>query len=148
MFGRGFNRHREQVSRGLESRSSRRLGVGARQVTDARRRGRPSAATSRLERNRAFRLVVGCYAAPNRETRVRISATLGPRALTSGIFASTGPWRTLVRCLTPGVIMKQYLAVFLGEPEAMNSFRNLPEAERKEREQRGMQAWMKWAQDN
>src|SRR4051812_26867369 len=66
----------------------------------------------------------------------------------SGIFASTGPWRTLVRCLTPGVIMKQYLAVFLGEPQAMNSFRNLPEAERKEREQRGMQAWMKWAQDN
>jgi hypothetical protein len=45
-------------------------------------------------------------------------------------------------------IMKQYLAVFLGRPEAMNSFRNLPEAERKEREQRGMQAWMKWAQDN
>src|SRR3954467_3166865 len=96
MFGRGFNRHREQVSRGLESRSSGRLGVGARQVTDARRRGRPSAATSCLERNRAFRLVGGCYAAPNRETRVRISATLGPRALTSGIFASTGPWRTLV----------------------------------------------------
>jgi len=51
--------------------------------------------------------------------------------LTSGIFASTEPWR-----------------VFLGEPGAMNSFRNLPEAERKEREQRGMQAWMKWAQDN
>jgi leucyl aminopeptidase (aminopeptidase T) len=45
-------------------------------------------------------------------------------------------------------IMKQYLAVFLGKPEAMNDFRNLPEAERKEREQRGMQAWMKWAQDN
>src|SRR3954470_10008978 len=44
--------------------------------------------------------------------------------------------------------MKQYLAVFLGKPEAMNSFRNLPEAERKEREQRGMQAWMKWVQDN
>ena len=36
--------------------------------------------------------------------------------------------------------MKQYLAVFLGKPEAMNSFRNLPEAERKEREQRGVSA--------
>ena len=38
--------------------------------------------------------------------------------------------------------------MFLGKPEAMNSFRNLPDAERKEREQRGMQAWMNWAQDN
>lgn len=44
--------------------------------------------------------------------------------------------------------MKQYLAVFLGSPEAMDAFRALPEAERKSRESEGMKAWMQWAVDH
>ena len=41
--------------------------------------------------------------------------------------------------------MKKFFAVFLGSPDAMDAFRALPEAERKEKEQKGMQAWMQWA---
>jgi hypothetical protein len=44
--------------------------------------------------------------------------------------------------------MKNYLAVFLGKPEAMDTWKAMPEADRKEREQRGMAAWHKWASDH
>lgn len=42
--------------------------------------------------------------------------------------------------------MKNYLAVFLGSAAAADAFRSAPD--RAEREQKGMQAWMKWAQDH
>lgn len=44
--------------------------------------------------------------------------------------------------------MKNYLAVFLGKPEAMNEWRAMPEAERKQREQVGIEAWHQWAEDH
>jgi hypothetical protein len=44
--------------------------------------------------------------------------------------------------------MKNYLAVFLGKPESMDAWKALPEAERKDREKRGMEAWHKWAADH
>lgn len=44
--------------------------------------------------------------------------------------------------------MKTYLAVFLGNPNAMDAWKKLPEAERKQREKAGMEAWQKWATDN
>lgn len=44
--------------------------------------------------------------------------------------------------------MKNYLAVFLGKPEAMDAWKALPEAERKDREKRGMGAWHKWVADH
>jgi len=44
--------------------------------------------------------------------------------------------------------MKTYLAVFLGSAAAMDTWKALPEAERKQREQAGMAAWHKWAADH
>ena len=44
--------------------------------------------------------------------------------------------------------MKSYLAVFTGKPEAMSNWQNLPEAERKAKEDKGMSAWKKWADDH
>ena len=44
--------------------------------------------------------------------------------------------------------MKRYLAVFTGTPEGMEAFRNLPEAERKQKEMAGVAAWRKWATDH
>lgn len=44
--------------------------------------------------------------------------------------------------------MKNYLAVFLGKPEAMDAWKALPEAERKDLEKRGIEAWHKWVADN
>jgi hypothetical protein len=44
--------------------------------------------------------------------------------------------------------MKSYLAIFLGKPEAMEPWKNLPEGARKEREQTGMVAWHKWVADH
>ena len=44
--------------------------------------------------------------------------------------------------------MKNYLAIFLGSADAFAAWKALPEAEKKEREQVGMQAWMKWMTDN
>jgi hypothetical protein len=44
--------------------------------------------------------------------------------------------------------MKNYLAVFLGKPEAMDAWKALPEAERRDREKRGIEAWHKWVADN
>jgi hypothetical protein len=44
--------------------------------------------------------------------------------------------------------MKTYLAVFLGKPEAMDAWKMMPEAERKQREQTGIEAWHKWVSDH
>jgi hypothetical protein len=44
--------------------------------------------------------------------------------------------------------MKNYLAVFLGNPAAMNEWRAMPEAARKQREQVGIEAWHQWAEDH
>jgi hypothetical protein len=44
--------------------------------------------------------------------------------------------------------MKTYLAVFLGKPEAMDAWRMMPEADRKQREQSGIEAWHKWVSDH
>ena len=44
--------------------------------------------------------------------------------------------------------MKQFLAVFLGSPEAMSKYMAMDEATRKENDMKGMQGWMKWAQDH
>ena len=44
--------------------------------------------------------------------------------------------------------MKNYLAVFLGKPEAMDKWRAMPEAERKQREQAGIEAWHKWVAEH
>ena len=43
--------------------------------------------------------------------------------------------------------MKNYLAVFLGKPEAMEAWKKMPEADRKQREQAGIAAWHKWVTD-
>lgn len=44
--------------------------------------------------------------------------------------------------------MKNFLAVYIGTPESMekSKWNSLPEAERKQREQAGMQAWGDWMQ--
>ena len=44
--------------------------------------------------------------------------------------------------------MKSYLAVFLGKPEAMDAWRAMPEAERNQKQQAGIEAWHKWVSDN
>ncbi len=44
--------------------------------------------------------------------------------------------------------MKKYLAIFLGPPEAMDKWQQMPEAERKAKEKEGMTAWMKWSEDH
>jgi hypothetical protein len=44
--------------------------------------------------------------------------------------------------------MKSYLAVFMGKPEAMDTWKTLPAAERKDREKRGIDAWHKWVADH
>lgn len=44
--------------------------------------------------------------------------------------------------------MKKYLAVFLGSAASMDAWKQLPEAEKKVKEQVGMQDWMKWMQDH
>jgi hypothetical protein len=44
--------------------------------------------------------------------------------------------------------MKNYLAVFLGSPSATDAWMAMPEAERKAKEQEGMQGWKQWAQDH
>ena len=44
--------------------------------------------------------------------------------------------------------MKNYLAVFLGSPEAMDAWKAIPEADRKQREQTGIKAWHKWVADH
>jgi hypothetical protein len=44
--------------------------------------------------------------------------------------------------------MKNYLAIFLGKPEGMEAWKAMPEAERKERETRGLEAWHKWVADH
>ena len=44
--------------------------------------------------------------------------------------------------------MKKFLAIYLGTPAAMESFRNLPETERKAREAKGIAAWHAWAEKN
>ena len=44
--------------------------------------------------------------------------------------------------------MKNYLAVFLGKPKAMDKWRAMPEAERKQRERAGIEAWHKWVADH
>jgi hypothetical protein len=44
--------------------------------------------------------------------------------------------------------MKNYLAVFLGKPEAMEKWKAMSEAERKQREKAGIEAWHKWVADH
>jgi hypothetical protein len=44
--------------------------------------------------------------------------------------------------------MKNYLGVFLGKPEAMDAWRAMPEAERNQKQQAGIEAWHKWVSDN
>lgn len=44
--------------------------------------------------------------------------------------------------------MKSYLAVFLGKPEAMEAWKKLPDAERKQREQAGITGWHKWVSEH
>lgn len=44
--------------------------------------------------------------------------------------------------------MKKFLAVFLGKPGAMESWKNLPAEEKADKEKAGMEGWMKWINDN
>ena len=44
--------------------------------------------------------------------------------------------------------MKSYLAVFMGKPEAMDDWKNQPEADRKQQEQKGIAAWHRWVLDH
>jgi hypothetical protein len=44
--------------------------------------------------------------------------------------------------------MKNYLAVFMGSPAAMDAWMAQPEDVRKPKDMEGMQAWMKWAEDH
>jgi len=44
--------------------------------------------------------------------------------------------------------MKNFLAVFLGKPDAMAAWQALDEAERKRREKEGIAAWHKWILDH
>jgi hypothetical protein len=45
-------------------------------------------------------------------------------------------------------MMKRYLAVFTGSPAALASWETLSQAERQERERKGIAAWMQWGRDN
>jgi hypothetical protein len=44
--------------------------------------------------------------------------------------------------------MKQFLAVFVGTPAAMEAWKQLDEAQRKSKEAAGKQAWREWMQTN
>jgi hypothetical protein len=44
--------------------------------------------------------------------------------------------------------MKNFLAIYLGVPNGREKWTQLPEAERKQREQAGMNAWMDWGVKN
>ena len=44
--------------------------------------------------------------------------------------------------------MKNFLAIFLGTAASMDSWKALPEEERKTKEKAGMEAWGKWFTDN
>jgi hypothetical protein len=44
--------------------------------------------------------------------------------------------------------MKRYLAVYVGSSASRDKWNQLPEAERKQREAAGMEAWMKWGKDH
>jgi hypothetical protein len=44
--------------------------------------------------------------------------------------------------------MKKFLAVFTGNPGAMEKWKELPEASRKEKEMKGIAAWKSWASSN
>jgi hypothetical protein len=44
--------------------------------------------------------------------------------------------------------MKNYLAVFLGKPKAMDKWKAMPEAKRKQREKAGIEAWHKWVAEH
>lgn len=44
--------------------------------------------------------------------------------------------------------MKNFLAVFIGKEEAMKSWNQLSDAEKKTRGQKGMAAWQKWVKDH
>lgn len=44
--------------------------------------------------------------------------------------------------------MKQFLAIFLGSPEALSAWRAQDDAAQKERQKQGMEAWMQWTIDN
>ena len=44
--------------------------------------------------------------------------------------------------------MKNYLAIFLGTAAAMEAWKAMPEADRKAKEQEGMQAWGTWMSDH
>ena len=44
--------------------------------------------------------------------------------------------------------MKKYLAVFVGSPNAMNSWARLTESERQQKQVQGISAWKKWAEDH
>jgi hypothetical protein len=44
--------------------------------------------------------------------------------------------------------MKKFLAIYLGTPPKREDWLLLPEAQRKEREQAGMKAWMDWGKAN
>jgi hypothetical protein len=44
--------------------------------------------------------------------------------------------------------MKNYLAVFLGKPKAMDKWKAMPEVKRKQREKAGIEAWHKWVADH
>jgi hypothetical protein len=46
------------------------------------------------------------------------------------------------------VMMKRFLAVFTGSPNAMARWETLPESERRARESAGIAGWKKWATDN
>lgn len=46
--------------------------------------------------------------------------------------------------------MKKYLAIYLGtmDDDAFKKWKEMPEAERKQKEAEGMQAWMKWGTEH
>jgi hypothetical protein len=44
--------------------------------------------------------------------------------------------------------MKTFLAVFLGSPAAMDAWKAIPDAERKQKERAGIAAWKKWMDDH
>lgn len=44
--------------------------------------------------------------------------------------------------------MKTFLAVYLGSAAGMNAWKAMPDVERKQKEQAGMTAWMKWMNDH
>ena len=44
--------------------------------------------------------------------------------------------------------MKRFLAIYTGSPAAMSRWETFPEAERNERQTKGIAAWHKWVGDN